>query len=200
MNSSPSFWLETSGDDLLPRPALSGNIDADVAIVGAGYTGLWSAFHLLRADPTLRVVVLEAEIAGWGASGRNGGWCSALFATSWSRLARESGEDSARRMRLALQETVADVGRYCGEVGIDAHYRRVGTLTLARNPAQLQRLRASYESNRAYLPDVIWLDAAAATDRIAVPGTLAATWDPHCASVHPARLARGLARVVEQLG
>ena len=141
MRTQPSFWLETCGESLAPRPRLSGDTDADVAIVGAGYTGLWTAFHLLRGDPTLRVVLLEAEIAGWGASGRNGGWCSALFATSWGRLAREHGEDAARRMRVALEETVVDVGRYCGEVGIDANYRRGGTLTLARNAAQLQRLK-----------------------------------------------------------
>jgi glycine/D-amino acid oxidase-like deaminating enzyme len=192
--------LDTCGERLTPRRTLPGDADADVAIVGAGYTGLWTAFHLLRAEPTLRVVVLEAEIAGWGASGRNGGWCSALFAASWSRLAREHGEDAARRMRVALEETVVDVGRWCEEVGIDAHYRRGGTMTVARNSAQLQRLQESYESNRGYLPDTVWLDAGAAADRIAVPGTLGATWDPHCASVHPARLVRGLAHVVEQLG
>jgi glycine/D-amino acid oxidase-like deaminating enzyme len=145
-------------------------------------------------------VVLEAEIAGWGASGRNGGWCSALFATSWSRLASEYGPDAARRMRVALEETVADVGQCCEEYGIDAQYHRGGTLTLARNPAQLKRLRESYESNRGYLPDTVWLDTAAATERVAVPGTLGGTWDPHCAVVHPARLVRGLAHAVERLG
>src|SRR5581483_2449822 len=75
----PSLWLETAGDDLTARPRLPGDAVADVAIIGAGYTGLWAAHHLLRHDPSLRVVVLEREIAGWGASGRNGGWCSALF-------------------------------------------------------------------------------------------------------------------------
>ena len=69
MSAPPSFWLDTCGERLTPRRPLPGDADADVAIVGAGYTGLWTAFHLLRADPTLRVVVLEAEIAGWGASG-----------------------------------------------------------------------------------------------------------------------------------
>ena len=71
-----SFWLETSGDDLTPRPSLDGSAEADVAILGAGYTGLWTAYYLLRRDPSLRVVVAEAEIAGFGASGRNGAWCA----------------------------------------------------------------------------------------------------------------------------
>ena len=68
-----SLWLDTVDEALAPRPALAGDTDADVAIVGAGYTGLWTAYYLIAADPTLRIVVLEAEIAGFGASGRNGG-------------------------------------------------------------------------------------------------------------------------------
>ena len=72
--AATSYWLESAGDDLTPRPALRGSIDADVAILGAGYTGLWTALTLLRRDPSLKVVLLEREIAGFGASGRNGGW------------------------------------------------------------------------------------------------------------------------------
>src|SRR5262245_50066162 len=70
-----SFWHDSVPDDLTPRPALPGDADADVVIVGAGFTGLWTAYYLAQADPSLRVVVLEREVAGFGASGRNGGWC-----------------------------------------------------------------------------------------------------------------------------
>ncbi len=77
-----SLWHETTPTDWTPRPALEGGLDADVAIVGAGCTGLWTAYYLSVAEPSLRVVVLEAEVAGFGASGRNGGWCSALFPRS----------------------------------------------------------------------------------------------------------------------
>ena len=73
--ASYSFWLETSGDDLTPRSRLDGSIDVDVAVMGAGYTGLWTAYYLLLREPSLRVAVIEREIAGFGASGRNGGWC-----------------------------------------------------------------------------------------------------------------------------
>ena len=83
-----SLWHETAGDDWTPRPALPGDTDVDVAIVGAGFTGLWTAYYLAEADPSLRIAVLEAEIAGFGASGRNGGWCSALFPASLDQLAR----------------------------------------------------------------------------------------------------------------
>ncbi len=76
---SYSFWLETSGEELAPRPSLPGPVEADVAILGAGFTGLWTAYYLLAREPSLKVVVLEAEIAGFGASGRNGAWCSSGF-------------------------------------------------------------------------------------------------------------------------
>jgi hypothetical protein len=85
---SYSFWLETAGEDLAPRPSLQGPAEADVAILGAGFTGLWTAYYLLKQEPSLRVVVLEAEIAGFGASGRNGAWCNAAFPVSPGELAR----------------------------------------------------------------------------------------------------------------
>src|SRR5215469_14061536 len=77
--SKYSFWLETCGEELIPRPDLQKSTDVDVAILGGGYTGLWTAYYLLRTNPRLRVAVLEKEIAGYGASGRNGGWCSSKF-------------------------------------------------------------------------------------------------------------------------
>ncbi len=82
-----SLWLDRFPGSLTPRPALPGDIRCDVAIIGAGFTGLWTAYYLQRADPSLSIAILEKEIAGFGASGRNGGWCSALFPTSWQRIA-----------------------------------------------------------------------------------------------------------------
>lgn len=76
--SKYSFWLETSGDDLTPRPQLARSMEVDVVVLGAGYTGLWTAYYLLNTNPGLEVAVVEKEIAGFGASGRNGGWCSSL--------------------------------------------------------------------------------------------------------------------------
>jgi len=86
-----SLWLDTAGDDLTPRPPLAGDLDVDVAMVGAGYTGLWTAYYLAAADPSLRIAVLEAEIAGYGASGQNGGWCSAPFPATKAQVARRAG-------------------------------------------------------------------------------------------------------------
>ncbi len=91
-----SLWWDEVGDPLADRPALDRDLDVDVAIVGAGFTGLWTAHSLLVADSSLRVAVLEREVAGFGASGRNGGWCSALFPASDARIARDHGEAAAR--------------------------------------------------------------------------------------------------------
>jgi glycine/D-amino acid oxidase-like deaminating enzyme len=184
------MWLEQCGDDLTPRSTLPGDATADVAIIGAGFTGLWTAYHLLRHDPTLRVVVLEREIAGWGASGRNGGWCSALFPASWSRVAAEHGQDAADRLRARLKRAVDDVGSFCGEHGVDARFAKGGTLSLVRNTAQLGRRYGDQE----------WLDPAAAQQRLAATSLLGAEYTPDCAALDPARLVRGLARVVEGLG
>jgi glycine/D-amino acid oxidase-like deaminating enzyme len=96
-----SLWHGTAGDELTPRPALDGDSEVDVAIVGAGYTGLWTAYYLAGADPSLRIAVLEREVAGFGASGRNGGWCSALFAASRQRVARAAGRQAALDLQSA---------------------------------------------------------------------------------------------------
>lgn len=174
-----------------------------MVIVGAGLTGLWSAYYLHRADPTLRIAVLEQEVAGFGASGRNGGWCSALFPTSWERLVKDSSAGGALRQHRAMQETVREVGRVAELEGIDAHFHRGGTVRLARTPVQLARLRDEVETAHARgftEDDERMLDPGEARAILAAEPVLGGTYTPHCAVIHPARLVRGLARVVETSG
>jgi glycine/D-amino acid oxidase-like deaminating enzyme len=200
---SLSLWHDTAGDDFVPRPALPGPASYDVVIVGAGLTGLWSAYYLRKADPSLRIAVLEQEVAGFGASGRNGGWCSALFPTSWDLLVKESSADGALRQHRAMQQTVREVGRVAGLEGIDAHFHRGGTVTLASSPVQLERLRADVQTAHARgftEDDERMLDADEARAMLGAEPVLGGTFTPHCAVVHPARLVRGLARVVEAAG
>jgi glycine/D-amino acid oxidase-like deaminating enzyme len=182
----------------LPGPATY-----DVVVVGAGFTGLWTAYYLKRADPSLRVAVLEAEVAGFGASGRNGGWCSALFPTPWPTLVERSSAAEALRLHRAMADTVVEVGRVLDHEGIDAHYRRGGTVTLARSEAQLTRLREDLRVARGRgfgEDDLRLLDAGEAAGHLAAEGVRGGLFTPHCAVVHPARLVRGLARAVESLG
>jgi glycine/D-amino acid oxidase-like deaminating enzyme len=198
-----SFWFdsmaEAGADDFLPRPALPGDLAADVAIVGGGLTGLWTAYYLAIADPNLRIVVLEKEIAGFGASGRNGGWCSALFPATTAALARRHGRDAALGMRRAMIETVHEVRRATESLGIECDYRRGGTVSIARGSAQLAAAKAEFREAKTWGVDEIELWGADRVPRGAA-GALGATFDPACARVHPGKLVRGLARAVEGLG
>lgn len=186
---------------IVPRAPLDGDVEADVAVVGAGYTGLWTAYYLAEADPALRIVVVEREVAGFGASGRNGGWCSALFAASREAVARESGRAAALDLQAAMVETVDEVGRVAAVEGIDCGFAKGGTLTLAGSPAQVDRVRGHVEADREWgLAGSRWLDAAQVRERVAVAGVLGAAYTPHCARLQPAALVRGLARAVEARG
>src|SRR5437899_5380106 len=119
------FWWRSVGGPPPPRPPLPGPAEADVAIVGGGFTGLWTAYYLKRARPSLRVIVLEAEQAGFGASGRNGGWLSGFF--SGPPRAYGRGYEALQRAMFATVDEVADV---LEENGIDAELARGGTLTV----------------------------------------------------------------------
>jgi glycine/D-amino acid oxidase-like deaminating enzyme len=200
-----SFWLEQVGEELTPRPALEESIECDVAIVGAGFTGLWTAYYLQREDPTLRIAVLEREIAGFGASGRNGGWCSALFPVSSAKVAALGGSSSAAafRMAAAMRDTVDEVGKVAATEGIDCHYSKGGTITLARTPAQWKRARRTVAEARTWGADqqeLRLLDERETREYVRATAAVGATYTPHCARIQPARLARGLARLVERRG
>jgi glycine/D-amino acid oxidase-like deaminating enzyme len=198
------LWQDTlpTQDRGGPRPPLDGDTTADVCIVGAGYTGLWTAYYLTRADPSLDIVLLDAETAGFGASGRNGGWCSALLPQGIDAMARRHGADASLAMRRAMQRTVDEVGEVAAVEGIDCHWQKGGTLVVARTPAQLERARAevAHDARWGGIDGLRLLDAAEMQERLAVPDAVGGTWTPHCAALHPARLARGLARVVERRG
>ena len=200
---SLSLWHNTVPGTLTPGEPLGSDIEADVAIVGGGFTGLWTAYYLARADPRLRVVVCEREIAGYGASGRNGGWCSALFPASLPKLERMAGRDAAITMHEAMRATVDEVGRAAAVEGIDCHFAKGGTVALARTPVQLERAKAEIAEARAFgfgEDDLRLLTAAQASELAGAANVLGATFTPHCAAIHPARLARGLAEAVRRAG
>ena len=197
-----SFWLETCGDDLTPRAPLDGSIDVDVAILGAGYTGLWTAYYLLKRQPSLRVAVVEAEIAGFGASGRNGGWCSAGFPVTAGELARRYGPERTRALLAAMRESVDEVGRVAEAEGLDIEYVKGGTLRIARGPHQepmLDQALKTYE-RLGIAEQYTRLDAAQVAERVRITNVRGALYSPDCAVIHPGKLVRGLARVVERLG
>jgi glycine/D-amino acid oxidase-like deaminating enzyme len=198
-----SLWLDGLEESLTPRSSLPGDLDVDVAVVGAGFTGLWTAYYLAGADPHLRIAVLEREIAGFGASGRNGGWCHTTFPGSREKAARRHGRQRVVDQQRALHATVDEIGRVVADEGIDARFHRGGELDLAATPVQLLRLREAVAWERSWgfgEDDYRQLSAADTRERVRVAGCLGAGYSPHAACVDPARLARGLAAAVERRG
>ena len=202
MPSPPSLWWSQI-DATSPRPSLRGDVDVDVAIVGGGYTGLWTARELLRRDPHLRVCVLEAEVCGFGASGRNGGWVSALFPAPASSVIERVGLDNYTRQRHVLQDAVSQLGAAARADGIDCDFTQGGTLSFARTALQEARAHDYVREARAHgvgNADLRWLDADEVRSLGWLEGARGATYSPHCARIHPARLVRGLADAVERHG
>ncbi|MFD1933704.1 MULTISPECIES: NAD(P)/FAD-dependent oxidoreductase [Nonomuraea] len=201
-NGGVSFWYRQIG---IPdrRAALPGSRDYDVAIVGGGYTGLWTAYYLKKAQPDLRIAILEKEFAGFGASGRNGGWLSAEFAGSRERHAKARGRQAMIDLQHAMFTSVDEVIRVAGEEGIDADIHKGGLIHTATNPAQRRRLHEELDELRAWgygEQDLRLLERDERESRLRVAGALDATFSPHCARIQPAKLAVGLARVVAALG
>ncbi|HKR71567.1 MAG TPA: FAD-binding oxidoreductase [Streptosporangiaceae bacterium] len=198
-----SFWHDSVPGSLEPGPSLDGDIEADVAIVGAGLTGMWTAYYLSATNPELKIVLCEREIAGFGASGRNGGWCSALFPASLPKLERMAGRESAIAMHRAMQQTVDEVGKVTADEGIDCHWAKGGTVQFARSEAQMQRAKDEVHEARLYgfdEADLRLLSASEAQEISAMTNVLGGVYTPHCAAIHPARLARGLAGVLRARG
>lgn len=198
-----SLWHDDSTLDAFRSSPLSGDIDVDVAIVGAGYTGLWTAYFLLKENPALNVVICEAETVGFGASGRNGGWCSALFPASMKKIASLSSRDEAIRLQRAMNASIAEMGAIIAAEKIDCDWKQGGYVSLARNEAQLVRSRnevAGWNSWGFGKDHMQLLSKKEASERANATEVIGGTFTPNCAAMHPAKLASGLARVVQGLG
>jgi glycine/D-amino acid oxidase-like deaminating enzyme len=163
---------------------------------------LWTAYYLKQARPDLSVIVLEKEFAGFGASGRNGGWLTGGFAWNHARYARTSSRAAVLEMVAAMNGTVDEVIRVARTEGIDADILPTDEMMVATSPAQLARLKAEVAHRRGWGEDgrVHEIGAAEALARVAIPGTLGGMIVSNVARVQPAKLVRGLAEVVERMG
>ena len=198
-----SLWLDGLAEPLTPRPSLAGDRDCDVAIVGAGFTGLWAAYFLALLQPDLRIVVVEREIAGFGPSGRNGGWASAGLAGSARRYERLRGDDAVRPRRARDGRRVGEIGNVIAAEDIDCGWHHTGTLMVATSAPQVARLHEGIARRRSFgmgEDDLRLLEPAELEARVRVRGARAASFTPHCGRVDPARLARGLAQACERRG
>jgi glycine/D-amino acid oxidase-like deaminating enzyme len=197
---SPYWW---DGLQLGTRAALTDDLSVDVAIVGGGYTGLWTAYELAAADPNLTITVLEKSHVGFGASGRNGGWCYDGFSTGLDRVEALSDLDTARRFGAALRETVDEVGKVVAAEDIACDYHKGGSVEFLRNGGQLARAVREVEHAHHYgatRDDVRVLSPAEAQEIGRASDQRGGLWSRHTATVHPAKLALGLAAATERRG
>ena len=194
-SSTMALWLDRLGT-IERRPALQGDGDVDVAIVGGGFSGLWTAYYLIRADPTLRVMVVEKDFCGFGASGRNGGWAVGELASSPEKYAQWSSMDAANRLDRAVQDAVDEIGRIADAEAIECDYAKGGWIRLARNTPQANRQRSEIaDGAHGEL-----LEPDAARSYLNATNVKSGIYFPHCAAIDPAKLTRGLADVVEAAG
>jgi glycine/D-amino acid oxidase-like deaminating enzyme len=199
-----SYWHDSleNGDTLTARPALPGDRQVDIAIVGAGFAGLWTAYYLLKANASLRLLVIDAQTAGFGASGRNGGWCIPEAGTPLDVLDAEGGVGTGAAMLREMHRTVDEVGDVARREGIDCGFAKGGAMWIASDALQLHRLRSRFAIFARHGLDDAYqlLDPSKTVARVNATGIHGSIYTPHAAAVHPARLARGIARAVERLG
>jgi glycine/D-amino acid oxidase-like deaminating enzyme len=198
-----SFWHGSMPAPIEPRPGLTADVDVDVAIVGGGYTGLWTAYYLKRHEPGLRVAIIEAEIAGYGASGRNGGWCLGGLAGIGKLFEDPSQRDGAIRLQREIFGAVDEVGEIAKAEGIDCHWAKGGMITFASSEAQRMQLLEEVEHLRDLgfgEADYEWLEPEESQRLIRTKESLGSMYSPHCAAIHPFRLARGLTEANARLG
>lgn len=202
VNGKVSFWIDQLGP-ITRRAPLPGDITVDVAIIGAGFTGLWTAYYLLQERPDLSIAVVEKEFAGFGASGRNGGWLSAESPGKITSYAKSQGIQATVDLQRAMFSTVDEVIRVATEHNIDASIQKDGLLYVATNDAQLERLkhRSNTSLQWGWEPDDIdMLSASELSRRINIQDAVGGLYTPHAARVNPGQLVRGLADVVESAG
>lgn len=196
-----SLWQDGVAQN--ERRQLVEKLEVDVAIVGAGYTGLWTAYYLNELDPKLTIAIIDSKQVGFGASGRNGGWCSALLPWSPTELELRHGRAAMQFIQREMFATVDEVRRATTVEEIDCDFTKGGTLTSASSPAHVDRLRkevASWQESGFSSSDMGWLEAHQVRDRINLTATEGGVFSPHCAALHPLKLVIGLAQALERRG
>ena len=197
--SNTVYWRET--EEVEPGPPLQGAHTADVCIVGGGYTGLWTAYYLKKAEPSLDIHVLEADYAGSGASGHGDGFVTPTIGHSLSSVAHAYGTERVKVAYSVVGRSIVELGRFCRQNGIDAQYEPTGYLNVATNDAQRRWLDKDLELieklGANQVPEL--LDGPRLREMVDSPALLAG-FKVGGALVNPHRMSRGLSRVVRGMG
>lgn len=201
-NGGVAYWLDDAKLSQTRKP-LQRNIDVDVVIVGAGYSGLWTAYYLKHMDPSLSVAILESEFVGYGASGRNGGHLTTGLPGMERLYLKKHTQENVNEFQRQINQTIDEVIRVASVEGIEADIVKGGTAAIALNPAQLGRITESFKGQKSAADggeEYQLLNQQEAAQYVNMHGALGGIWSPHCARVQPAKLAKGLGEAVERLG
>jgi glycine/D-amino acid oxidase-like deaminating enzyme len=166
----------------------------DVAIIGGGFSGLWSAYHLKQLQPSLKIAIFEQKYVGYGASGRNGGWASAEYPTSNSRLIKEHGVQTYKNLRKSLIESIDEIGQIAKSNAWQIEYAKGGALVFATNKAQLTRISSEIDDEHKFLTK------DQASELLNVANIKGGIYTPHCAALNPFNLTQSLAKYLESIG
>jgi glycine/D-amino acid oxidase-like deaminating enzyme len=185
-----SLWLDQNGQ-YAPEPSVTGQVDTDVAVMGGGLTGLATAIHLKRHDPSLRVVVLEARNVGYGASGRNGSFAMTVMGLGFGVTAMLRGRDFLRRVHSYMERCVDELERFIDEDGLDCSKIRPGFLRVATTPSYVKRLQHQVKLMGSLgFEGIDWIDGPTTRTMVDSGRYLGAMWEPRLLLVDPMRLVR----------
>ena len=191
-----SYWLEQISATYVESPALEGMVRADVLIIGGGFTGISSAYHLKRSYPELRVVLLESDVVGFGASGRNAGFVMTLFGHSLGLTTLRFGKQKAAQAYRYMERAVSYVGELVRAHSLNCEYEYPGLLRVATTPAYARRIQHEVALAESLgVGGVEWIDAHELRALVDSPTYLGAWRQTHCALVNPARFVRELKRL-----
>jgi len=194
-----SYWMTTR--EYVPGKPLQDDIDVDVAIVGGGFTGLSSAYHIKKAEPNLKVALLESAVIGFGASGRNGGFNMTLFGLTLSITALRFSKQKAKEAHHYMERAVDYLRDLVAELKIDCDYEHPGFLRVATSEKYKKRILHELElAHQLGLEGIEWLDESQTRDQVRSSMYLGAWWEPRCGILNPAKLAWGWADIIRPLG
>ena len=194
-----SYWMTTR--EYSPGEPLQGDLDVDVAIVGGGFTGLSSAYHIKKAEPNLRIALLESQVVGFGASGRNGGFNMTLFGLTMSITAIRFSKAKAREAHLYMERAVEYLRDLVNELNIDCDYEHPGFLRVATSEKYKKRILKEMElAHRLGIEGLEWLDRDQTLEQVRSPLYLGAWWEPRCGILNPAKLAWGWVEILKPMG
>lgn len=194
-----SYWMKTR--PYTPGDTLKEDIHVDVAVVGGGFTGLSTAYHLKKAEPAMRIAILESEIIGYGASGRNGGFNMTLFGLTLSITALRFGKAKAKEAHHYMERAVDLLRDLVDELGLECDYEHPGFLRVATSKKYKSRILHEIElAHKLGLEGIEWLDKDQIQEQVKSPMYMGAWWEPRCGILNPAKLAWSWAEAIRPMG